>query len=132
MARVVASHAEDIDKEDITGAILFLIEQYRASPKNINAGRCDDFASDIAELVPEANYTCTDQFEEFYEDEGKLSSHCWVEFRDRYYDAETPEGVDDWHDLPFFLRDAESCTSPSLFRRRPPRSTRVRSYRRRR
>jgi hypothetical protein len=27
--------------------------------------------------------------------------HVWVEFKGKFYDAETPDGVTDWKDLPW-------------------------------
>lgn len=31
--------------------------------------------------------------------------HAWTYWKGRHYDAETPEGVEDWRDLPFFKRN---------------------------
>jgi len=31
-------------------------------------------------------------------------AHCFVCYNGRYYDAECPEGVDDWEELPYFQR----------------------------
>ncbi len=33
-----------------------------------------------------------------------LSHHAWVCYNGRHYDAESPEGVDNWTELPIFKR----------------------------
>jgi len=51
--------------------------------KVCNSGFCDIYASKLSKLPS-----------------GTLG-HVWVEFKGKFYDAETPDGVDDWKDLPW-------------------------------
>ena len=38
----------------------------------------------------------------------ELPGHFWIEVEGRCYDAEAPEGVEDWKDLPIFQRARKS------------------------
>lgn len=45
---------------------------------------------------------------------GNRSSHHFIEYDGQYYDAEAPEGVEDWRDLPFFERTATPEWEPDV------------------
>lgn len=60
-----------------------------STPEIINEVACDMFAEELAEAWPGAVVRWG-------------SGQAWVEFNGRHYDAETPDGVEDWRDLPHF------------------------------
>lgn len=93
----------------ISRIIIELIKKYVpfGEPRDINDGRCGDFARDVVAQVPGAKvvWDCeiTTEFERV-----PNSCHCVVEYRGRYYDSENPEGVDKLQDLQFYLRLADT------------------------
>jgi len=64
--------------------------------KVCNSGFCDIYASKLSKLLPGSEQWDT-------EEQGPSGTlgHVWVEFKGKFYDAETPDGVDDWKDLPW-------------------------------
>lgn len=77
-------------------------------PEEINCGFCVDFAEQLnAKLVDRG------VLDGVLLDSGDLGAglrygrgeHVWLWLRGRHYDAEAPEGVEDWRDLPFFKRN---------------------------
>jgi hypothetical protein len=62
-------------------------------PYDINCGRCEDWAYRVAELVGKG-VTVYDP-----EDE----CHTFIKYRGKFYDAECPNGVSDWKQLPLFV-----------------------------
>lgn len=72
-------------------------------PREINEGFCEDFANDVA-------YVFGEEIKCIWGDEIKKiqltlrNSHCLIEYKNRYYDAECPEGVDDFLKLPLYRR----------------------------
>jgi hypothetical protein len=73
---------------------------YGVSLEEINSGLCKDFAMDVCGLCRDADYWWDDEIDNTISD----PSHCVVVFGGRYYDAESPEGVDDFRQLPYILR----------------------------
>ena len=65
-------------------------------PRDINSGLCRFFMMDILAYVHQAKEVYHGDFSEF------IAGHYWVKYRGKYYDAECPEGVKDWHDLPIY------------------------------
>jgi len=97
-------HAKEDHFDNVTEAILWLRKVFDecwneigyGGPLNsqwdlINEGRCDYFASAVEQLVPSCDATWG-------------PGHCFVRCDDRYYDSETPEGVEYPDQLPFFSR----------------------------
>ena len=66
--------------------------------EDINNGFCADFAQLIWEKFPSVHILSDDDMT------GGEYSHTFFEFEDKYYDAECIEGIDDWTQLPTFLR----------------------------
>ena len=64
------------------------------SPQQINSGNCDSFAEKLHELIGGQIFETT--FDH------NLPTHLWVELNGYHYDAETPEGVSEWKELPIF------------------------------
>ena len=88
---------------EVTKAILEVSKLYRRrygmTPRRMNRGLCEQFAEDVLELVKEVDdVSIEDNASEWF-------NHCWLEYKDRYYDAEAPYGVDEVADLPIFLRN---------------------------
>lgn len=77
-------------------------------PYDINCGLCEEWGERVAELYREA--TGNDDIDVV--DPGNLSGHpnddlfghVFIRFHGRYYDAECPEGVDDWRKLLLFTK----------------------------
>ena len=80
-------------------------------PEEINDGFCNDFAEDIKSKFPEAEILWGDDIpdEEWKLDEEWMSHfapyHCFVRYNGLYYDAETPYGVEDPKEIPYYKRD---------------------------
>jgi len=78
-----------------------LVGAYGSHPRAINNGNCDLFAEDLvlaAELFGEQGQVFVTP------EDDELPGHCWVFMRGKHFDAETPEGVVDWRELPIFKR----------------------------
>lgn len=73
------------------------------SASQVNAGDCEGFALELAEVLPGALVVYTEDFIDWDSPEWP-GGHAWVSWEGRYYDAECPEGVTDWKELPFFVR----------------------------
>jgi len=73
-------------------------------PYEINDGLCEDFAYDVVETVDDPNVRIDTPEAHGNEPLGEFGGHVWITDGDYYYDAEKPEGVEDWKALPFFLR----------------------------
>ena len=70
------------------------------SPLIINSGRCFQWATIVFDLV-EGSKIWGHNVDGF--------GHSFIEHEGRFYDAESPEGVKDWQDLPFFQRVYENA-----------------------
>ena len=84
---------------------LLATEWADATPREINSGRCEEFAEDAAGfsgLSPEIAVTrdeMTPPGRRFH-----LPGHVWIIHAGRHYDAEAPAGVERWQELPIFAR----------------------------
>jgi hypothetical protein len=91
---------------NITETIKNLVRLYISEGiplSKINEGYCADFATFIYENVAGA---------EIWNDEelgSKVYTHTFIKYKGLYYDAEAPEGVKQWIELPIFQRNAEPC-----------------------
>jgi hypothetical protein len=69
------------------------------TPELCNDGFCDIFAEKFREEYPGA---------ELWQTSVSTSpwgfGHTWVKYKDKFYDAETPNGVKDWRDLPYIQK----------------------------
>lgn len=88
--------------EELTSAILILVQEYKEhegiDPEDINNGYCADFATVVWERLGKPQEL---KFEDLY---GPGSGHTWLSFNNRHYDAECPNGTDDWKTLPIWQR----------------------------
>ena len=72
-------------------------------PIEINTGGCADIA--IATVVWEFTRHKIDVEITSDEDEdGKEYSHTFLKYGGKFYDAECPDGVEDWRDFPIYAR----------------------------
>lgn len=84
---------------------LLATEWADTTPREINSGRCEEFAEDAAGfsgLSPEIAVTrdeMTPPGRRFH-----LPGHVWIIHAGRHYDAEAPAGVERWQELPIFAR----------------------------
>ena len=83
-----------------------LVIAYGLQPYDINNGNCDYFAEDFLFVAKKLGNP--GRFFATPEDED-LPGHCWAFVSGRHFDAEAPEGVGDWRELPIFKK----CLQPS-------------------
>jgi len=80
--------------------------------KNLNEGDCENFALEVLSNFFDDDLIESLFYREFnrvklvtsYDYDEKLDDHVWIVFEDRHYDAEAPNGVDDYLDLPIYKR----------------------------
>jgi len=65
------------------------------SPLIINSGHCFQWAAIVFDLISGSKIAGENV---------RGRGHTWIEYEGLCYDAESPEGVKDWQDLPFFRR----------------------------
>lgn len=82
---------------------IYLIAFGLSEPREINNGYCEEFAEDLAGLLPNAVTKWDDEMLDVPPELG-WGSHKFVLWQNRYYDCEAPSGVNDWRHLPFFVR----------------------------
>jgi hypothetical protein len=71
------------------------LAEHFGSAEEINDGGCFDWASEVISMVDCKIVART------YRDGGY---HCFIEYRKRFYDSETPQGTARWQNLPYFKR----------------------------
>lgn len=98
---------------ELTTSILNLRKAYTGmTPLQINNGCCYDFAK---KLSFEVNVPI--QLEYFGNPTSSHVLHVWVSYDGKYYDAETPHGVEERRELPVFVRNnIEEITEDKLQR----------------
>ena len=69
------------------------------TPKVCNNGFCDIFADKFTEKFKGAEYWNT-----YDSDGGKTYGHIWVKYKGKFYDAEVPNGVKEYKDIPYIKR----------------------------
>lgn len=91
------------------------IEYQPSTAMDINDGLCDQFAGVIERQFEEAKALWGDELtKEFWEtdDDDWITHHapyhCFIVFRGKYYDSESPEGVDHPIDLFYYQRELEN------------------------
>lgn len=85
----------------IATVIGVVVQEWGITPREINAGRCDKFALEVIARMGGYSNDLTDDASS--EDE---LGHYWIVYCDKCYDAECPNGVSDYRQLPFFKRTA--------------------------
>jgi hypothetical protein len=91
------------------------------NPTTINGGLCEDFAEMVKARLdaydrPHLKQHKIEVLWDHQADERFTNNstqwtwaHCFVHRNGKFYDAECPEGVDNWLDLPFFKRNTPDC-----------------------
>ena len=65
--------------------------------KECNNGFCDIFAKNLSKYLPGSKIMSTE------DPRNETLGHVWVEYEGKYFDAETPNGVDSWKQLPWMI-----------------------------
>lgn len=125
-----SNHGKKPSPQTIASTIKAIVKEFGQDPQSINSGDCDRFAE---ELVSRLSYGAAmetvsadeedyDDPEDFDEDMAEVPNHAFVQIGNRYYDAETPQGVTNWWDLPVYKRFdfQESTTNQRHFLRNVP------------
>ena len=68
------------------------------TPEICNDGFCDVFAEKFREEYPGAELWSTEW------SLGYAFGHVWVKYNNKFYDAETPNGVKNWKELPYIQK----------------------------
>jgi hypothetical protein len=115
----------------------YLAENQFTDFSQINSGQCENFSEELTKAFPGSftigaeNFQTSDgRFDwtllkkwrmspptgmtEEDVDNLELGGHLWLTLDYRHYDAECPEGVDSFFDLPFFQRQAKRPRSNDL------------------
>jgi hypothetical protein len=97
----------------ITRVIIALREHYLAehelqSYADINRGLCPEFAEDVLDVLYK-NYGMSFreawcESNDSYDELETWPYHMWIVFNGRCYDAECPDGANEFKQLPFFVR----------------------------
>lgn len=70
-------------------------------PSDINWGDCAYFAKLVKKVLPTAKL--------FYDGKRRepqdYFTHCYLQYKGKYYDSEVPHGISDWNDLPTYIRE---------------------------
>jgi len=105
--KLVFEVSKEITPDDITRILkrtgeeqdLYVKDWDEFTPELCNDGFCDIFAEKFKEEYPGA---------ELWQTSVSTSpwgfGHSWVKYKDKFYDAETPIGVEDWRDLPYIQK----------------------------
>lgn len=99
-------------------------------PEAINSGDCADFAEALLGELLEAGVTrlvVVDSNDLVHDGDSADYWHVWIYCDGRHYDAEAPDGVEDWEQLPFFVRWRDDAASSALMT-----TWKIRGYERRR
>jgi hypothetical protein len=116
---------------NITEFIRHVLTLYNQTPQEINNGNCEDFSKDIWAHWPGVTLHGVEDFQlnglfdwdllsnSYWKitvpagrtiqslNDANLGGHLWIACQSKHYDAECPEGVDSFFDLPFFKRQLE-------------------------
>lgn len=117
---IIMSHTSDsetlVKDDSIPSAINELLEtEFTQAPREINNGSCGDFAEAVCDNISTAlmvdvlDVIPAKSWRKAYEKAGSVvkvfGAHTWVTgYYGRHYDAEAPEGVDNFWELPIYQR----------------------------
>lgn len=110
--KYVSEHPEFLKEknpENITTVIENLILKYNKTPEEINSGECEDFAVDVIKSMGGYETGITDMSTDL---SNKYEGHVWIKYKNKFYDAAHPKGVDNWKKLfPVKHNNPSSATS---------------------
>ena len=91
---------------DISAVIRNILDDYAKrgiDPIEINHGDCLYFAGEVCKLVPGAEGIWDTDL-----DAQNHRGHMIIKYHNRWYDAECPNGVSDWYNLPTYASERDS------------------------
>lgn len=89
----------------VSQLIAQLVADFHKSPYEINNGECEEFAGELQSLLRTEGYQgVEEECSEYHAPFGTLPGHMWVKVDGRHYDAECPNGVKRWNQLPIFAK----------------------------
>lgn len=98
----------------LTQAIIGLRNEWPETPQQINSGYCADFATVVWERLKGPEWLLTLGTPGSAERSG-AGWHVWLFTDGLHFDAECPQGVADWSQLPIFQRNrGEGWGGPTL------------------
>lgn len=74
---------------------------------SINTGNCDYFAQELLEIFPDGNTMWGEDVPEKFPEGVDPDGHCFFELHGKFFDSESPKGVDSPHELQFYQRGIE-------------------------
>lgn len=81
-------------------------QDFNLSPEDINGGFCESFAGEAKLIMPVIKVCWDYEIDQDGRDENHPDFFCWchclIVHEGRFYDAERPDGVDKWSELPAF------------------------------
>lgn len=99
-----------------------LVDLEVVDPVDVNNGNCEAFADLVASRVPGARVlwdweapSKTDPANDF------AWVHCFIHYEGKFYDSECPDGVEDWTQLPLFVRHLAIHRTLRAFQKQTPR-----------
>jgi len=87
----------------VTKAINKVLRESGRPPREFTEGACEFFAHKVLSTLHDPEDVSVDS--NFEDMTPRAGGHCWLVYKDRYYDAETPKGVNSIDQLPVFQRD---------------------------
>lgn len=97
----------------VEAMIHYMLEEWGTEPMVINSGLCFAFARQLRDHLREYGIRGEVHNSDILAPADEtLPGHAFFTFDGRHYDAEAPEGVEDWRALPIFLR-AVGAQSPA-------------------
>lgn len=92
----------EVDENNLDAIVKQFMEEWNvAHPQEINMGDCYNFAEYVKNYIPRAKIVGNEEIGDVIVYWG-FGEHYWVKIGDKYYGAQTPEGVKNWWDLKYF------------------------------
>lgn len=91
--------------DKVAKAIREVVQEIGEHPYDINNGNCSIVVGLVTDRVEEAEERVTGHM--YAHDPpypSEYTGHCWIYYKGKHYDAEEPEGVENWKNLPIFNR----------------------------
>ena len=91
-----------------------LVSTWGISPYDINNGECSEFTHSVIEQMGGDSNELYELYTSNFDPDWitELPLHVWILYKGRHYDAEAPEGVDNWRELPIFTKFKDVVIPP--------------------